>query len=415
VIAMPSFTSAPSNLRRAVVLALGLLVTAGAVAYSVQLRHGLGVTGLSRAVPWGLYISQFTFFVGVAASSVLVVLPRHVHGRPDGEALVSVGEAVAISALVAAFSFVLVDLGRPARVLGVLLYAAPTSLMFWDVLTLSGYLGLCATVLGGTLLSPRGTHPRWLRVFVLASIPFAFGIHVVTALLYSGLVARTGFLSALLAPKFLATAFASGSALLLLLGSALDARRAIHVPPAALARLAALLTYALAAAVLFTALEVFTALYSGLPAGAQHLSHLFVPTPHSAWTAVPTLTATTLSVSALGVLLVPPLRARPVVLRSSAVAVLVAVFLEKGFVFVPSGFFPLPLGGEAVYAPSWLELTIATGIHAGAALIFLTLLAPIVARARAESPSPTAAATQPHGLGAVSDAAFGAAPSTAVP
>ncbi|HOU92392.1 MAG TPA: polysulfide reductase NrfD, partial [Polyangiaceae bacterium] len=139
-------------LRRGVIAGLAVAILLGAVAYSVQFRHGLGVTGLSRAVPWGLYISQFTFLVGVAASSVLVVLPRHVHGRRDGAELVLVGEALSVAALLEAFTFVLVDLGRPERVLHVLLHPSPSSLMFWDILTLSGYLVVCAAVLAGSLL-----------------------------------------------------------------------------------------------------------------------------------------------------------------------------------------------------------------------------------------------------------------------
>ncbi len=375
-------------LRRGVIAGLAVAVLLGAVAYSVQFRHGLGVTGLSRAVPWGLYISQFTFLVGVAASSVLVVLPRHVHGRRDGAELVLVGEALSVAALLEAFTFVLVDLGRPERVLYVLLHPSPTSLMFWDILTLSGYLVVCAAVLAGSLLArpgERGHAPRWL---VLVSIPLAVGIHVVTALLYAGLVARGGWMTAILAPKFLATAFASGSALLLLLARALDATGALPVPPTALARLAGILTYALAATLLFAGLEAFTSLYSGLPGGAAHVGHLYLPAAHAEGPAALMLTSTGLGALALGVLLWPALRGRPRLLDLACGAVLLSVYLEKGLVFVPSGFAPSALGADVAYAPSAIEVTVALGIHAGGALLFLALLHQVLARSRAPAAAP---------------------------
>ncbi|MBN2191632.1 MAG: polysulfide reductase NrfD [Polyangiaceae bacterium] len=367
---------------RAVVGCLSLLVVTGIVAYGVQYGNGLSVTGLSRAVPWGLYISQFTFLVGIAASSVLVVLPRYVHGANDSADLVTIGEAISVAALVEAFSFVLVDLGRPVRLFYVLLHPAPSSLMFWDVLTLTGYLLLCSTVLSLTLCSPPGTHPRAVRPLVLVSVPFAFGIHVVTALLYAGLAARSGWMTAILAPKFLATAFASGSALLLLVTSALDAAHVVRIEPVARNRLATMMTYSLAAALLCTGLETFTALYSGLPGLAEHFAHLYIPAHQSLGPAVIMLASTALVVFALVVLLVSPLRRRAFWLHLASGAVLAAVFLEKGLVFVPSGFAPPTLGDDVGYAPTAIELLIVAGIHSAGALVFLTLLRPISARAR---------------------------------
>jgi Ni/Fe-hydrogenase subunit HybB-like protein len=371
------------SVRRGIVGCLLVLLLAGIAAYGVQFQHGLGVTGLSRNVPWGLYISQFTFLVGIAASSVLLILPRYVHGKLDCAPLVIVGETVSIVALIEAMTFVLVDLGRPDRVLAIFLYPAPTSLMFWDILTLTGYLLLCLTILTGSLLSPHGAHQAWLRPLVLLSIPFAFGIHVVTALLYSGLAARGGWMSAILAPKFLATAFASGSALLLLLGSALTATRTLIVDRAAIARLAAIMTYALSASLLFSGLEAFTSLYSGIASSREHLHHLFVPDPENPGLAVGMLASTALSLVAIVVLLRPSFRRSPRLLYLASGAVLVSVLLEKGLVFIPSGFAPSALGEATDYHPSFIELLIACGIHAGGLLALIALLGPIASRARA--------------------------------
>ncbi len=359
---------------RAFVTALIAICCVGIVAYVQQVRYGLSVTGLSRDVPWGLYISQFTFLVGVAASSVLVVLPHYVHGKEYNAPLVIVAEAISVVALIEAFCFVLVDLGRPARVLGVLIYAAPSSLMFWDIGTLSVYLLLCGTILASSLLSPGGSHPHWVRPLVLLSIPFAFGIHIVTALLYSGLAARAGWFSAILAPKFLATAFASGSALLTVVASALGANHSVAIDRKAVALLSSIMTYALAAVLLFTALEIFTNLYSGVPWAEEHTVHQWVPGGSTPGIALSTLTSMVLALIAFGILLHPALRRRSRPLNGACLLIFLSVFIEKGLLFIPSGFSPSVLGGSASYRPNIIELAIAGGIHAAGLLIFLSLL-----------------------------------------
>jgi Ni/Fe-hydrogenase subunit HybB-like protein len=364
-------------LGRSIVSCLAVLLVVGVAAYGYQFRNGLGVTGMSRNVPWGLYISQFTFLVGIAASSVLVILPHYVHGNSDFEPLVLVGESISVSALFGAISFVLVDLGQPSRVLAVILYASPTSLMFWDIVTLTVYFLLCSTILTTSLVLPKGSHPNWLRPLILLSVPFAFGIHVVTALIYSGLAARAGWMTAILAPKFLATAFASGSALLMLLSSALRGMRRLRIEPATTARLATVMTYALCATLLFTALEVFTGVYSGIPSTEEHAVHLLVPSGHSPGPASLMLFSLALSLVALGILLTPATRQRSTMVHWAGAMVLVSVLVEKGFTFILSGFIPSAFGENVAYHPSTPEVLIAGGIYAGAMLIFGALLGPV--------------------------------------
>ena len=198
---------------------LGVVMAAGFCSYLRQLDSGLGITGLSRDVTWGLYIAQFTFLVGVAASAVMVVLPYYLHDCKSFARITVLGEFLAIAAVVMCMLFILVDLGQPTRVLNVLLYPSPRSVMFWDVLVLSGYLVLNILIAFVSLRAEREEvrTPGWLRPVILLSIPWAVGIHTVTAFLYNGLAARPLWLTALMAPRFLASAFASGPALLILL------------------------------------------------------------------------------------------------------------------------------------------------------------------------------------------------------
>src|SRR3990167_5756415 len=199
--------------------ALLVVIVLGVLSYLRQLHVGLGITGLSRDVTWGLYIAQFTFLVGVAASAVVVVLPYYLHDYQAFGKITILGELLAVSAVVMCLLFIFVDMGQPERALNVILYPTPTSIMFWDMISLGGYLVLNAVIAGLTLGAERrgAAPPRWLRPIVVLSLPWAASIHTVTAFLSSGLPGRRLWLAALLAPRFLASAFASGPALLILL------------------------------------------------------------------------------------------------------------------------------------------------------------------------------------------------------
>jgi molybdopterin-containing oxidoreductase family membrane subunit len=371
-------TAMPRANRRPVfswILQGSLLVLAllGLLAYGAQYRHGLGVTGLGREMPWGLYIAQFTFLVGIGASAVTVLLPYYVHRQKVFSRALVLGEVVAIIAITQALLFIMVDLGRPGRLLNIFLYPSPTSLMFWDCLTLGGYLTLSVIGLAAVLFA-RGRAPApWVR----------------------GLAARPAWMTAVLAPRFLATAFASGPALLILLGTLLARRQVFDVGQEAIAKLSTLMTYAAVVSLLLALLEAFTALYSGIPATGEHLEYLFLGMDGHAGLLALTYASWLLLVLALVVLLVPRLRQRPVLATLATAAVLASVLIEKGLCLVTSGFVPSPLGYVQDYHPSLYELAIVVGIYAGGTLVFLFacrhLLNPSVSSIHALDHSPPTA------------------------
>ena len=107
-------------------IALLLAVIAlGIYSYSKQLSYGLGVTGMGRDISWGVYVAQFTFLVGVAASAVMVVLPYYLHDYKEFGKIVIIGEFLAVSAATICLLFILADMGHPDRVFYVLLYTHP--------------------------------------------------------------------------------------------------------------------------------------------------------------------------------------------------------------------------------------------------------------------------------------------------
>jgi Ni/Fe-hydrogenase subunit HybB-like protein len=348
-----------------------LLAAAGFVCYCRQLSYGLGLTGMSRDVNWGIYVAQFTFFVGIAASAVMVVLPYYLHDVKQFGKITILGEFLAIAAVIMCMLFIFVDMGQPMRVLNVLFYPTLHSMMFWDMLSLCGYLLLNA-VISSVMLGCEYKHvppPRWLRPVVLLSVPWAISIHTVTAFLYNGLPGRSLWFTAILAPRFLASAFASGPALLILLCLLLRRLTSFDAGDEAVRKLGIIVTYAMTVNVFFLLVELFTALYSHVPDEGAAFKYLFVglegkhPLAPYMWLSVG------LAGAALVALLVPNFRKNERVLALASVFVFVSLWLEKGMGLIVAGFVPSPLGVVTTYAPTAPELGIVLGVWAIGALV----------------------------------------------
>ncbi len=348
------------------------VILAGLAFYLYQLNLGLGVTGMSRNVSWGMYIAQFTFFVGVAASAVMVVLPYYLHDYKAFGRVTVLGEFLAITAVVMCCLFIFVDLGQPARVFNIILYPTPWSLMFWDMISLSGYLLLNAMITVVTLTAEREevAPPRWIRPVIVLSIPWAVSIHTVTAFLYSGLPGRSSWLTAIMAPRFLAGAFCSGPALLILFCLILRRTTGFDVGQKAINALSVIVTYAMVINVFFILVEAFTVLYSRIPADVAHLQYLYLGLDGN-YHLVPWMwLSVLLAAVALALLLVPSWRRNPVILPIACLAVFFSLWLDKGLGLIVGGFVPSPLDTVTTYTPTLPEWSIVLGIYAiGAVMI----------------------------------------------
>ena len=363
-------------------LCLLCVIAAGFCFYLRQLDLGLGITGLSRDVSWGLYIAQFTFFVGVAASAVMVVLPYYLHSEKQFARITILGEFLAIAAVIMCILFIFVDLGQPARVLNIIFYPSPRSLMFWDMISLSGYLLLNAVIAFTTLRAEREASPapEWIKILALISIPWAISIHTVTAFLYSGLAGRSFWLTAILAPRFLASAFSSGPALLILLCLVLGKVAGYRVADDAIRKLAIIMTYAMAINVFFVLVEAFTVFYAAIPEHTEHFKYLYLlGGGHNLapWMWVSALCA----IAALVILFTPAWRRA--LLPVACILVFVSLWLEKGLGLIVGGFVPSPLGLVTHYAPTLPEWGIVAGIWAVGAFL-ITVFYKIVLSVRGE-------------------------------
>jgi Ni/Fe-hydrogenase subunit HybB-like protein len=356
------------------VVLLGV-IGAGFGLYLMQLKFGLGITGMSRDVSWGFYIANFTYLVGVAAGGVMVVLPYYLHDYKAYGKITILGEFLAIAAIVMCLLFILVDLGQPMRALNVLLYPTPNSVLFYDAIVLNGYLFLNVVIGWNVLEAERnGVHYQsWLKPLIYISIPWAVSIHTVTAYLYCGLPGRHFWLTAVLAPRFLASAFAAGPALLILL--CLFIRRFTNFDPGKeqIQALAKTVAYAICINVFFFLCEVFVAFYSQIPGHTTHLKYLFVGL-HGHGALVPWMWASMILMT-IGIILTvtPATRKNETSLMIACFVIIMGTWIDKGLGMISGGFVPNPLHEVNEYAPTMPEIGITLGVYAIGALVLTVL------------------------------------------
>ncbi|MCX7012990.1 MAG: polysulfide reductase NrfD [Candidatus Sumerlaeota bacterium] len=345
---------------------LAAVIGAGSLCYYTQLIYGLGITGMSRDVTWGLYIAQFTFLVGVAASAVMVVLPYYLHNYKAFSKITILGEFIAISAVIMCLLFVIVDIGQPMRAVNMVLYPSPRSILFWDMVVLNGYLVLNVVISRVTMGAERKgvKPPAWIRPVIVLSIPWAVSIHTVTAFIYCGLGARPFWLTAILAPRFLASAFSAGPALLILLCLLMRRLTKFDAGDEPIQKLSIIVAYAMAANVFFVALELFTALYSASPEHIAPFQYMFLGLEGKHKLAPWVWTSQSMGILALVLLIVPRTRKNMRILALACIGLNIALWIDKGMAMVVTGFVPSPLGHVTEYTPTPPEIMIAIGIYA---------------------------------------------------
>ncbi len=376
-----AITSATSGGRRyhLWMASLTLIILVGAYAYSLQLRHGLGVTGMSDHVSWGLYIANFTFLVGLAAAALMLVLPAYILEDVDFGHAVLMAEAVAVAALVMCLTFVVVDLGNPLGswhlMPGIGYLNWPRSLLAWDVIVLNGYLALNLAIPFYILYSHfagRSPDKKKYLPWMYIAVMWAVSIHLVTAFLLAGLPARPFWNTALLGPRFLASAFTAGPAFVIVLLWFINRTTRYDIADRAFAKLGLITTVAAQINLVMLISELFYKFYWPTHHGINAKYLFFGLGEHTAlvpwiWTAI------ALNVLATVTLMVHPLRRNPHWLMPACVVLFVSIWIEKGLGLVIPGFVPSPLGEIVEYTPTWVELGVTAGIWA-LGLFVLTVL-----------------------------------------
>ena len=362
--------------------ALFILMGVGGVAYGRQFQEGLIITGMSNIVSWGLYISNFTFFVGVAAAAVMLILPAYIYKDKELHKVVIIGEGVAVGALVMCLLFITVDMGGPLKVWhmipGIGLFNWPSSILAWDVLVINGYLALNLFVPMYILYcnynnrEPEG----WkYRPFIFLSIFWAVSIHMVTAFLYQGLPARPFWNNPLLGPRFLASAFAAGPAIIMMVLMTIKEMADYPVEQKIFLKLKRIIVVSAVVNLVMLLSEVFKEFYTFThhSLSAQYL--FFGLDGHNSlvpwiWTAI--------GLNILGTLLFAfdPSKCNPKYLMVAAISLFTGIWIEKGFGLIIPGFIPSPMGEVVDYTPSSIEILITLGVLATGAFVVTMLIKP---------------------------------------
>jgi len=356
----------------------GLTVVAllGLNAYAKQFVAGLATTGMTDQVSWGMYIANFTFLVGMAAAAVMLVIPVYIYKNHALHDLVIFGELLAVASIIMCLLFVTVDLGRPDRFHHLLLrFNWPISMLTWDVIVLNVYLLLNLHICGYLIYCAyRGRKPtrRFYIPFVFIAIFWAVSIHTVTAFLYSGLGARPFWNSAVLAPRFLASAFSAGPAFLILTLQVIRRATGFHILPKAVQTLRNVVTVALTVNVFLLGCELFTEFYTDSAHNASARYLLFGLHGHHAL--VPWIwTSFSLTGTALALLYLPGHR-NVKQLNVACALMIVGIWIEKGMGLIIPGFIPSPLGEIVEYTPTLNETLICLGIWAFGFLVYTILV-----------------------------------------
>ena len=363
-----------------------IIILGGVNAYAKQYLLGLGTTGMSDQVSWGVYIANFTFLVGMAAAAVMLVIPVYIYKNEELHDLVIFGELLAVAAILMCLAFVTVDLGRPDRfwhlIPGIGIFHFPGSMLSWDVLVLNGYLLINLHICGYHIYCRYcGRKPsNWLSIpVVFLGILWAVSIHTITAFLYVGLGGRHFWNSAVLGPRFIASAFTAGPAFIILTLQIIRQFSDYHVPDRALFTLRSIVQIAMPINMFLLINELFTEFYTTDRNSAS--SHYLFLGLHGHHALVPWIwTAIGLNITSM-ILLMLPLSRRLKWLDTACILAVIGIWIEKGMGMVVPGFVPTPIGEIVEYTPSKNEVLICLGIWAFGFFcytIFLRMAVPIL-------------------------------------
>ncbi len=365
-------------------LLLTVISLLGLYAYCQQLVHGLVTTGMTDQVSWGMYIANFTYLVGLAAAAAMLVIPVYIYRNLHLHDVVIFGELLAVAVIVMCLMFVTADLGRPDRFLHMLQrFNFPISMLTWDVIALSGYLLLNLHICGYLIYCAycgRKPSKAFYIPFVFIAIVWAVSIHTVTAFLYVGLGGRPFWNSAIIAPRFLASAFAAGPALIILTLQIVRRYTTHKVSDDALLTLRRIVQVAMIINFFLLGCEVFTEFYTDSTHSAS--AHYLYFGIHGHGALVPWIwTAVAFNVVAMVLFVLPKSRAMGTLNIACILAVL-GIWIEKGMGLIIPAFVPTPLGEIVEYMPTLHEVLVCFGIWAFGALlytIFVRISVPVLA------------------------------------
>ena len=384
----------------AFVTSLLILVGLGAYAYYTQLESGLGVTGMRNMVLWGIYISNFVFFIGISHAGTLISAVLRISGAEWRRPITRMAESITVMALVVGAMFPLIDLGRPDRLLNLILYGRIQSPIMWDFISIATYITGSIVYLYLPLIpdiaecrdklehasgirkwfytklslnwvntvGQRKILQKCIGIMAVLIIPIAVSVHTVVSWIF-GMTLRVGWHSAIYGPYFVVGAIFSGIATIIVAMGFF--RKVYHLENYITVKHFKYLGYLLLtldiALIYFTISEYLTVGYGGGVLETAWLESLFFGQY-----------ATLFWSMFIAGFLIPGLivgipKTRTVLwIVIAAFLADVGMYIERYLIVIPTLATPeIPhMGHVGTYLPTWVELAITAGAFAGFALLY---------------------------------------------
>lgn len=387
--------------------ALAAIVLWGAFAYSTQLYRGLAATGMRDYVSWGMYMSNFVFFIGISHAGTLISAILRVTNAQWRRPITRMAEAITVFALIVGASMVIIDMGRPDRIHHVILYGRLQSPILWDVCSICTYL--CGSLLYlyvamipdmttmaevsekrgrmkiarlyrrlslGFRATPQQTRRLNVALATMAVIiiPVAVSVHTVVSWVFA-MTLRPGWHSTIFGPYFVVGAIYSGTAAIILAMALFRKgyRLQRYLTNDCFRLLGKLLLAPSIIYIYFTLSEYVTAWYGGLEAESRLLRLLMGGAPYG-----PLFWATII----IGLFVPAFLLAAPVKVENclpyvvtASVLVNIGMWLKRYLIIVPTmetPFIPSQAAGVVIsYVPTWVEWSITTAAFAAFILLYM--------------------------------------------
>ena len=350
-----------SGAKLLMVLLLGIMSWA-LYAYIHQLVYGLGVTGMNNSVRWGVYIVNFVFLIGTSAGGIAVASLSHLAGIEKYKPVGRIAEVVAIISLILAMISIILDLGRPDRLLNVFIYARPISPLFWDILIINIYLVLCLVLLWSSLKNK----PKLAKIFAYISIPAFVLVHSITAWIFGLMKSQPGWHTTILAPLFICSALVSGLALVIL--AIIFSKWAFNIGIAddVVVDLGKYFKILLPVLFYFLFCEFLTVAYAEVPSHLAILNELVSGKFSSIfWFDM------ILGIIVPFVLLVVGFGRTVMGISLISILCFLGVFAERADIVLPSFYHPLLITSGVSYSPTWVEWLLLSGTFALGVVLFV--------------------------------------------
>ena len=358
---------------------LALFIVGMLYVFYLQNTEGLIVTGMTSQIHEGLYFSNLVFLVGVAAGAVTIVFPAYVYHHEGMHKVSVLGEMLAITAVIMVMMFVFAHMGRPDRLWHMIppwgIYSL-SSMLGWDVLVLTGYLILnfiCGFYYLWCKYTGNPINKKWFIPLVFIAIVWALSIHTVTAFLIATMPSRPMWHHTVMPIRFIATAFAAGPALIIIIFLIIRKTTRFWIDDSAIKLLTTIVTWCLGIALFLTLSEVVIELY----ARTEHANGLYYLMfgLHGLTGLVPWFwSAVVLMIGAFILFLIPAVRNNMTLLPIACAMAFAGIWIEKGMGLIVPGFIPTPIGEVTEYYPTFVEWLMTLGIWAFGFFVLTILL-----------------------------------------